>query len=322
MASTGLRLIAGALALAAWPAHAETWDMATPYPEQNFHTQNILQFAEDVEAATNGALTIEVHPANSLIAHSEIKNSVRAGTIPIGEFLLGRLANEDPVFEVDLLPFLVSGYDDARRLWAASKPRVEALLARQNLRVLFSVPWPTNGIYAAREIATPEDMRGIKLRTYNATTDRLAELLGAVPTQIEVSDIAQAFATGRVEAMITSAATGVAVSAWDFVPRYYDVNSFLGKNIVVVNERLFGALPEDVRAAVLEAAAAAEARGWALSEENDEEMSRVLAEEGMTVEAPSPELEAGLRAVGATMLEEWLARAGDAGKAIVGQIGN
>lgn len=319
-----LRRIGAALAIMATmfaaPARAETWDMATPYPEANFHTQNIMQFAEDVAAATDGTFTIMVHPANSLITHPEIKNAVRAGTIPLGEFLLGQLANEDPIFELDMLPFLVDGYDDAHMLWDASRGRVEELLARQNLRVLFSVPWPNNGIYSENEIESVDDLRGLRFRTYNITTDRFAELVGALPTQVEVSDIAQAFATGRVEGMITSAATGVSLSAWDFIDRYYEVQSFLGKNIVVVNERMFSALPEEVRQAVLDAAQRAEARGWEMSEQNDADMAAVLAENGIAVDQPSEALQGDLREVGVTMLEEWKARAGEDGATIVEQL--
>lgn len=310
--------IAGvALALSLSIARAENWDVATPYPEANFHTQNIIQFAKDVEEATEGALTFMVHPANSLIAHPEIKNSVRSGTIPAGEFLLGQLANEHPIFELDMLPFIVGGYDDARAIWAASKERVTELLGRQNLRVLFSVPWPNNGIYSSREINTPGDIGGLKMRTYNATTDRLAELLGAVPTQVEVSDISQAFAMGRVEAVITSAATGVSISAWDFVDRYYDVNSFLGKNIVVVNERRFAALPAEVQEAVLKAAEAAEVRGWEASVKNNQDMAAVLVSKGMNVQKVAPEVEARFKEVGQTILREWLARASEEDAAVV-----
>jgi TRAP-type transport system periplasmic protein len=302
------------------PAAAENWDIATPYPEANFHTQNIQQFADDVAAATDGVLTLTVHPSNSLIAHPEIKNAVRSGTIPMGEFLLGRLSNEDPVFELDLLPFVVSSYDEAQTMWEATRPRIEEHLNQQGLRVLFSVPWPNNGIYANEEITAADDLRGMRFRTYNTTTDRFAELVGAVPTQVEVSDIPQAFSTGRVQGMITSAATGVSISAWDFVDRYYDVQSFLGKNIVIANEQMFQALPDDVQEAVMEAAAAAETRGWELSQENNAGMASVLVENGITVEEPSAQLQEDLREVGKVMLEEWLERAGDEGAEIIGKL--
>jgi TRAP-type transport system periplasmic protein len=51
---------------------ATTLDMPTPYPDKTFHTQNISQFAADVDAATQGALKIKIHSAGSLFKHPEI----------------------------------------------------------------------------------------------------------------------------------------------------------------------------------------------------------------------------------------------------------
>lgn len=309
--------LAAATALFAAPAAAETWDMPTPYPDGNFHTENIKQFAAEVAEATGGDLEITVHPAGSLFKHPEIKNAVRSGQVPVGEFLLSRLSNENPVFGVDSVPFLANSYDAAAELWAASRPQVEELLAEQNLMPLFSVPWPPQGIYASQPIETIEDMQGLKFRTYNAATERLAQLAGAVPTQVEVPDIAQAFATGRVEAMITSATTGVNSKAWDFLSHYYDTQAWLPKNIVVVNRDAFEALSDEMQAAVLEAAQTAQDRGWAMSKTATTEATQALADNGIAVADPSDALAASLRDIGRTMAAEWSEEAGAAGTEIL-----
>lgn len=310
--------LAAALALAfAVPAAAETWNMATPYPENNFHTQNHLQFAKDVAAATDGELEIVVHSAGSLIAHPKIRDAVRNGTVPMGEFLLSRLANEDVAFEIDAIPFLVENYEDGRALWAAQKAAVEELFAKQNMMVLYSVPWPANGIYTSSAVEAPEDFQGMKMRVYSAATEEIAQQLGAVPTQVEVPDIPQAFSTGRVGSMITSAATGVNVSAWDFLDNYYDAKVSFAKNIVVMNRRAFDRLDEATQKAVLEAAAAAEARGWEMSESDDKTMSAELAENGVAVDVPSEAVQGKLREIGEAMLADWTGRAGDRGQAIL-----
>ena len=190
---------AAAAAFAASPALAQTkWDMPTPYPDANFHTQNIAKFADDAKRATNGGLEIKIHSNGSLFKHPEIKNAVRGGQVPIGEFLLSRLANENAVFEVDSVPFLATSYDDAKRLWAASRSATEKLLDKEGLMVLFSVPWPPQGLYAKSQVNAIDDLKGVKFRAYNTATEKLAKLAGAVPTQIEVPDIPQAFSTGQI----------------------------------------------------------------------------------------------------------------------------
>ncbi len=298
-------------------ALAQAWDMPTPYPDSTFHTENVRQFADDVTKATDGKLTINVHSGGSLFKHPEIKNAIRGGQVPIGEFLLSNLANENPVYGVDSVPFLATDYASAMRLWDASREQVTKLLDAEGLMPLYAVAWPPQGLYSTKELKSVEDLRGMRFRAYNPATSRIAELTGAVPTQIEVPDLPQAFSTGRVEAMITSASTGAGAKAWDFVDHYYDVQAWLPKNIIVVNKRAFQRLDEATQKAVLDAASKAEARGWEMSQAEMLEKNAMLKENGMNVQPPGDELRAGLAKIGEQMTEEWVEQAGEDGKAIL-----
>ena len=296
---------------------SEKWDMPTPYGDGVFHTANIRAFAEDVEKATDGALQITVHSAGSLIKHPEIKNSVRRGLVPIGELLMSRLGNEDAAFEVDSVPFLATDYDQARQLWEASIPVISAKLEAQGLKLLFAVPWPPQGIYAGKEIRAVEDLAGTKFRAYNTATERVAELAGALPTQVEAPDVPVAFASGRVEAMITSPVTGASTKAWDYVSHFHHTQAWLPKNMVIVNGKAFARLDDGVREAVLAAARAAEDRGWTASRAQTDETIAILQENGMTVVIPSDALMESFRAIGTTMTDEWAVRAGEDGGSIL-----
>jgi len=311
-------LSAAALATAvALPASAETWDMPTPYPDATFHTVNIAEFASDVSEATDGGLEITVHSAGSLFKHPEISKAVRSGQVPIGEFFLSLLANDNAVFGADSLPFLATSYEDAQKLWDAQKDVITKLLDEQGLMPLYAVPWPPQGLYTTKEINSVEDLAGLKFRTYNATLEEFANLAGAAPTQVEVPDIPQAFSTGRVEAMITSPSTGANSQAWDFLSHYTDIQAWIPKNIVVVNKRSFQRLDEETQQAVLDAAAAAETRGWEMSQKETDEQTAVLEENGITIVEPSEELMTGLREIGEQMLANWKEEAGEDGAALL-----
>ncbi len=298
-------------------AMAQSWDMPTPYSDKVFHTANIIEFAADVKAATDGAMDITVHSAGSLFKHPDIKNAVRSQQVPIGEFFLSRLSNEDAAYGIDSQPFVATSYDDAEKLWAAQRPVVTALLAEQGLMPLFAVPWPPQGLYTENEVGSVSDLGGLKFRAYNAALERFAALAGAAPTQVESPDIPQAFATGQVEAMITSPSTGVSSQAWDFVNTYTPINAWVPKNITVVNKAAFDGLDASVQEAILTAAAAAEARGWAMSRAETDAKTATLAENGMNVVTPSAELMDGLKAIGAQMQIDWDAIASDEAKGIV-----
>lgn len=296
---------ASAAVMFATSAFAQTsWDMPTPYGDGIFHTKNIRTFAEDVEKATNGNLVITIHSANSLFGHPEIRDAVRDGLTPIGEFLLSRLVNEDPVFGLDSIPFLASSYDESTALWAASREAVAAKLADQGLTLLYSVPWPGQSFYLRQDITDPAQFQGLNFRAYNVASERLAQLLGATPTQVEETDVPTAFSTGRVEAMITSPSTGANAKAWDFTSHYIDVQAWLPRNVVVVNTEAFEALSEDEQKAVMDAAAAAEARGLEMSEAETSEKIGELEAGGMKMSKPSEALSAKLKEVGETMTSE------------------
>lgn len=312
-ATMGLGLVVGMTA----GASAQSWDMPTPYPDGNFHTINISQFADDVREATDGALDITVHSAGSLIRHPEIKRSIRSGIAPIGEVLVSLHANEAPIYGLDSVPFLATSYDDARALYEAQRPALEEALAEEGLTLLFSVPWPPQGIYSKMEITAIDDMEGLRFRTYNPGTGRIAALSGATPVQVEVADLPTAFATGRVEATITSPATGVDSQFWDFLEYYHDTQAWIPRNMVIVNSAAFEALDEATREAVLEAAATAEERGWASSEEVTVSATEELAENGINVITPSDALREGFQEIGAQIAVEWAEEAGESGAAVL-----
>jgi TRAP-type C4-dicarboxylate transport system substrate-binding protein len=299
-------------------AQAQTkWDMPTPYSDGEFHTRNVVLFVEDVAKRTKGGLEIKVHANGTLIKHPDILRAVSTGQVNVAEFLLGQFGNEDPVFAADNLPFVAAGYASAMKFYRAQKPLLEKKLAARGLTLLYSVPWPGQGIYTKEPLKSVDDLKGTKFRTYSPLTARLAELLGASPTVIQVPEIPQMFATGAVQAMITSSATGTSTKAWEFVKNYYRTSAFHPKNVVVVNTRAFKGLPKAQQSALLAAAKAAEPRGWDMSKQREKDGDETLAKNGMTLHEPSAAMKAAFSKVGAQMAKEWEAKAGADGQAIL-----
>jgi len=316
------RLHFGAVAVLAFAfigsASGQTkWDMPTAYPPSNYHTENIEQFVADVDKATGGKLKVTVHNNASLFKATEIKRAVQSGQAQIGEILISNYSNEDPIYGIDSVPFLATSFSDAEKLWKASRKPIEDHFAKQGLKVLYAVPWPPQGIYSNKPINAIADMKGLKMRTYNPATSRIAELAGAQPVTIQAAELAQALATGAVNANMTSAATGYDSKSWEQVKYFYDAQAWLPKNIVFVSQKAFDALDKSEQDAVLKAAAAAEARGWKIAKEKTEWYVDQLKKNGMTVEPPSPTLKADMKKIGDTMTGEWTKQAGSEGQAII-----
>lgn len=315
--ATKLLATAG-FALLAHSAQAQTkWDMPTPYSDGTFQTVNVREFVADVAKTTGDKLQITVHSNASLVKMPEMKRAIQSGQAPIGEILISVLANEDAMFGFESVPGLAPSYAEARKLHNLAKPYIAARLEKQGMMYLYSVVWPPQGIYTKAPINALADLKGTKFRSFNPATARFAQLIGAVPTTIQVPEIAQAFRTGVLDAMITSGATGVDQQAWDYLNHYYDTQAFLPQNLVFVNKKAFDALPADVQKGVLEAAARAEDRGWKKSEELNEGYKKTLAEKGVKVLPATEAMKAEIKKIGETMAKEWAEKAGPDGAKLV-----
>jgi TRAP-type C4-dicarboxylate transport system substrate-binding protein len=313
-----LTAAAAVFALSAGIASAQTkWDLASAYPATNFHSENLVQFANDVDKATGGKLKITVHSNASLFKAPEIKRAVQGGQAQAGEIIFANFQNEWQIYGADGLPFLADSYDEAMKLYKAQKPLIEKKLAEQGMGLLYSVAWPPQGIYTKKPLASAADLKGIKWRAYSPATSRIAELVGAQPVTVQAAELSQALATGVVESTMTSGATGVDSKLYESLKYYYDTQAWLPKNAVLVNKAAFDALDKPTQAAVLKAAADAEVRGQAASKKVNVDTLEKLKSFGVQVLPPSPQLKADLKKVGDTMLKEWLEKAGPEGKALV-----
>jgi TRAP-type C4-dicarboxylate transport system substrate-binding protein len=318
---TTLKMTLAALAttaLTALPATAgEKWDMPMAYSGSNFHSVTGAEFAKCVTTGTGGDIEITTHPGGSLFAGADIKRAIQTGQVPIGERLLSGHQNESAVFGWDSVPFLVSSFDEHDKLYAVAKPEVEKVLADQNLTLLYSVPWPPQGLYFRDEVQTMDDMKGVKFRSYNNATSRLAELTGMLPVTIEAAEISQAFATGVADSMVSSGATGYDRKVWESLNYFYTVDAWLPRNYIMVNSSVWDGVSDSNKNVIQACADMAEYAGtWRAKEYTGFTMAG-LAAGGMTVEPVNDAVMAGLKEVGATMTAEWLEAAGDTGTAIV-----
>ena len=313
-----LRLALALSAIAASAAHAQTkWDLPAAYAASNFHTENLVQFAADVDRATGGKLKITVHANASLFKAPEIKRAVQGGQAQLGEILLVNFANEDPIYEADGVPFLATGYADAMKLYRAQKPLLEKKLAAQGMMLLYSVPWPPQGIFTNRTLNSAADMKGLKWRAYSPATAKIAELVGAQPVTIQAAELSQALATGVIDSYISSGSTGFDSKTYEHVKNWYDTQAWLPKNAVLVNRAAFNALDKATQDGLMKAAADAESRGWKLSMEKNGWYLDQLKARGMNIIKPNPQFSAELKKIGDVMVAEWLKKAGPEGQAIV-----
>ncbi len=296
-------IVGVALTVASGPAFAVDWIMASGYSEDNFHTQNIRKFMEEVEK--NTSVKINLNSNGTLLKLDAIKTAVQRGQVPIGEIRLGVYGNEDPMYILAGLPFIASTYSEAWMLKDLQKGYFDKKFAADGMRILYYTPWPGQGFYTKFPVTSTEDFSGKKLRIYSTATQKMGEMLGFNATILPFAEIPQAFSTGLIEALFTSPQTGIDIQAWDNTKYFTYAGAILSKNAVIVSERYFSALSDADKAAILTAAANAELRGWEMSAQTTADQMKVLEKNGMTTsKAPAQVIDA-MKKIGATMMDDW-----------------
>lgn len=293
---------AGAGAAAA--AEATGWTLATGYPESSFHVVNLRDFAGAVEQASGGKLKIQVHAGGSLIKAAEIRAALDQGRIEAGELFGPSLGALHPALALDALPFLATTYADAKRLDSVARGVIGEQLARNGYVLLYSVPWPPQGLFAGKPIESVADLAGLRIRENSPVLKRMIELLGARPVRVETPELAAAVRAQQVDAVFTSAAQGIDAQLWRQLPYFYTANAWLPRNVVLARKKAFETLDPALREALLKAAAGAQLKGEQLSEDSARSTLEQLRRAGAKIEVPSTAVRQRLDRVGEKVAQE------------------
>ncbi|WP_147426299.1 TRAP transporter substrate-binding protein DctP, partial [Teichococcus wenyumeiae] len=269
MAATRRGIVTAGTAIwlgAALPARAQArWQAATPWVDGNSQTRNLRQFIDEARLAGGEGLDIRLHAAGALLTSGEMLQGLQTGQVQLGELLLAVEAALDPMLELDSLPFVARSLEEARRLAAVTRPLIEQRLRREGLTLLYMAPWPPPGLFSGFAVNALEDLRGTRMRTMTPTAARLANLAGALSASVEPEEGPPSSAGPLATTMFASASIGVDVRAWSFARFYMPLDIAFPKDAVCAQSRAWEALPAQHRAAMLQAAAAAEERAWALA---------------------------------------------------------
>ncbi|MGE0798470.1 MAG: TRAP transporter substrate-binding protein [Lautropia sp.] len=286
------------------------WDLASANPPTNFQTVNLDRFIADVEKRTNGALKITHHPNASLFKMAEIRRATQRGQVAIGEVLQGTIVNEFPLLGYDAVPFLFESREEQLKFWHEIRPYVEAELAKQGLTVLYVQPWQPQGLFSTREVKSIADLKGTRFRAHSPTFAKYAQAVGAQPLSIPYTELSQAILTGAVDTMMTGITAAADLKFWKNMPYYYDVQASFTYSIVFANAEKFNALPENLRAEIRNAAAAAEQQSIENVIGIEQQQIKYVTENGMKVLPADPKLRAEMRAAAKGVIEEWQKAAG------------
>lgn len=294
---------AAAMALTTGSSLAETkWDLSTAWGANNFHAQNAMKFADAVRDATEGSVDITVHLSGEIgVKITEKLSAVENGIVQMADMLLFLQAGEAPLLGIDTLPYLIQGQDEMKTWLEVAGPAYEEIFAAHNQKVLYYVPWPSPGVYTKDAVVSAEDIKGLRIRSFNATSFEFLEKLGAAPVDLPFGELAAAVAAGTVDGAATSTSTGANSKLYQFTKHFNPLNWSTSPDAVTVNLDAWNALTDDERSAIEGLADKMEAEFWAVSADEDKSKTAVLVENGMTISAADDSLNAKMAEAGKSM---------------------
>lgn len=294
-------------------AFATNWDLSNEYPATSLQGQTVEYFAQAVAEKTGGSLTITTHHGASLGFRSvDHFDAVGDGALQSASTSFVFLSGINPAFQLGSLPFIASNMDETRLLYDIARPVYNGIFEDANQVLLFATTWPDSGIWGRKVFAGPDDLEGVRIRSYDVGSTETLRNAGAFPIQIAWSDVPAQLSTNAIEAVLTSANGGAGAQFWDLQSHFTNVNYTAGLQAFHVNRDALEALTPEEQAAVLEAAAEAEAFGWQLAVDSlEEDYERLRSHNVIVTESISPEFAAFLREAGRPFSEAWLQSVND-----------
>lgn len=313
-----LRYTTLTLALIGTAAAAETWDLPLAWPDSNYITQSAQTFADQVGEATEDRVEITLHPGGSLgFKGPEMLSAVGDGLVPIGDMLLNQQVGTEPLLGMTSLPYFLGSFDELEQFEAYFRPTLEELMAENNQKLLYTIPWPQQQIWTESEVTDLASLEGMTIRSYDRSSTEVFESAGMTPVQLPWGEVIPSLAAGTIDAVATSSPSAVDGSFWEFIGFGYPTRQTWNMNAMTVNLDRWNALSEEDRTAIEDLADKLQPEFWQRAQDEDDKNMATLEENGIVLSDISDELRSTLTERAAPLRDAALDAMGDEARGIV-----
>jgi len=300
---------------------AQEWPLPILWPPANFATQGAMEFSKLVKEKSGGKLTIVVHPGGALgYKGPEMLRVVKEGLVPIGEMLLGFVAGSEPILDLSTNPFLVADYKEAKLLGTISRPTMEKVFNKWNQKLLYWHFWPGAGIYAKKPINSIEDLKDLKIRTFNVQSTEWVKAAGAKPIAMPWGDVYMALFTGTVDAVLTSTVSGMDGKFWEVTPYFTDLGFTYGYSAVTVNISSFNKLSDDLKAVLVESGREMDLKQEERTITSDQSARAELIKRGIKISEMSPAFRKQCIILSEGIWAEWVKKSGPEAEHLLNEV--
>jgi C4-dicarboxylate-binding protein DctP len=292
-------------------------------PPASIITRNVVQFKEEVESKTGGAVSFEIFDSARLYKDPETLAAVASGAVEMAVLPLAQFNEKVPGLGVIEQPFLFN-FDALLR--AGTDPDREfrkvldaAVLKATGMHVLW---WQANGqsvffSKGGQTVRSPELMRGKKIRVFGDNMATFTKYCGGIPMFSPASQQAEVLRDGTVDAIMSAIGNVVSRELWKVSDTITRTEHAPVEFLVFTSEKVWQSLSPEHRAIMTAAARRAEQDLRQKTAETEASAYGLALDKQMTVHELTPDEVADWRACSAGMMEDFMATSGELGRRLM-----
>jgi TRAP-type transport system periplasmic protein len=230
--------------------------MATLVPDGSSWHLVLKKTAEDWKRLSGGKVTVTIFAGGVMGDDPDVVRKMRLGTVQAGVLTSVGVAEIDRSVSALSVPMLFSSYDEAYGVLGQLSPRLEANLAAKGFIVL---NWADGGwvrFFTQKPVATPDDLRALKLFTWAGDNEAIEIWKGArfTPVPLQVPDLPTALQTGLVSALGAPPQVAILSQYYVHAKNVTDLPWQLLFGATLINKTTWEQIPAELRPALLASA--------------------------------------------------------------------
>ncbi|MDV6227284.1 TRAP transporter substrate-binding protein DctP [Nitratireductor aquimarinus] len=246
---------------------------------------------EELPARTGGRIQLDVVTAQEMgLTGTELSRLLRSGAIQMAEVNSTYIAGDFPLVEATELPGVVRSFADGQKIVRSWSKNVVAPAADKiGGQTIGDFAWSSGFLFTKFPVNSLEDLKGKKIRVFSPGLAAYVEALGATPISMPLSEVYSALQRGLMDGVLTGTDQINSMKMWEIAPYLTDVRLAPTSAYIIVSQRHWDALPEDLKEIVAGLGREMTQLGWELGADNDRIGFEAARANNMTITVPVPE---------------------------------
>lgn len=301
---------------------ATTIRLAYNLPQDHHIAIGIEDFAKKVTEKSDGKVNVQVYPAGQLLSDKDMNQSILSGGVEMGVNSSTLWASTVPAMGIFDVPYVFNDYSAVgEAVNGEFGDKLSGAMEEKGAKVLMFADYGyVQFANNKRPLKSPEDFKGLKIRSIGDLPSELIQAYGASPVFMGGGEVYMALQRDTVDGA-TSGTTAMLQRKYDEVTKYLTINNYAYLEfLLAVNKDYWDGLPEKTQDLLTEVAAETETWIREQAEKEDNESAKALEEKGMDVYVvPEDELDVWKDAA-APVRDVFVKNAGDLGQELLDMV--